>query len=171
MQAAKQSGTAMNLDDVQVYVKQIRKMAEDVYKTLGCGYGELIYKEALMVELRKASIPYEREGYVPILYKDLVIGTGKADIVVVPAQGLSIPIECKKTGIEEDAKQQLRTYMKGMGETCSHGILIQFPQPGPAQLEFRWARENPEGNLYFYRDDGGAWIFDENKPTKSKPKA
>jgi GxxExxY protein len=162
----------MNFDEVQGYVKQIQKMAGDVYETLGCGYDEIIYKEALMVELRKSSIPYERERYVPILYGPFVIGTGKADIVVIPVPGLSIPIECKKTGLKEDDRQQLRTYMKGMGDQCSHGILIRFPQPGtnksdtPDPLEFYWARKDREGILEFYRDEnGGAWVLDENKPT------
>src|SRR5664280_2645087 len=105
-------------------------MAHDVYNALGCGYDELIYKEALMVELRDARISYERERYVPIPYGKYVIGTGKADIVVITTEGLSVPVECKKTDLKEDHRQQLRTYMKGMGDKCAHGILIRFPQPG-----------------------------------------
>jgi hypothetical protein len=117
-----------------------------------------------------------RERYVPILYGRRVIGTGKADIVVIPTEGLSVPIECKKTLLKEDDRQQLRTYMKGMGNECAHGILIRFPQPGAhksdaiAPPEFYWARKDREGNVEFYRRENDAWVPDENKQ-KRKPKA
>jgi len=140
----------MTLHDVQTHIEQIHKMADDVYKTLGRGYNEMIYKEALMVELRSARLPYERERCVPIFYRPYVIGTGKADIVVVPAEGLSVPIECKIPGVKEEHRQQLRTYMKGVGDHCVHGILIRFSQPEESEavdpLEFYWARKDQEGN-------------------------
>jgi GxxExxY protein len=157
------------LREVQEHIEVIQRMAHSVYNTLGCGYDEIIYKEALMVELRNAHISYERERYVPILYGPRVIGTGKADIVVIPTEGLSVPIECKKTLLKEDDRQQLRTYMKGMGNDCEHGILIRFPQPGTHKSEkidppeFYWARKDREGNVEFYRHADNAWIPDENK--------
>ena len=101
-----------------------------------------------------------------------MIGTGKADIVATPIGGLSIPIECKKTGLKEDHRQQLRTYMKGMGSDCGHGILISFPQPGTYRSEsselpeFYWARKDGAGNVEFYRPEGDAWIPDDNKPKR-----
>jgi len=128
-----------------------------------------------MVEFREAHTPYERERYVPILYGKRVIGTGKADIVVIPTEGLSVPIECKKTSLKEDDRQQLRTYMKGMGDECAHGILIRFPQPGvhkPEKIdppEFYWARKDGDGNVEFYRREENDWVPDDNKQ-KPKPK-
>lgn len=141
---------------------------------LGCGYDEIIYKEALMVELRDAHIPYERERFVPIQYGPRVIGIGKADIVVIPVESLSIPIECKKTLLKEDDRQQLRTYMKGMGTDCAHGILIRFPQPGTHKSEkinppeFYWARKDREGNVDSYRVENDAWVPDDNKPKRQR---
>lgn len=95
--------TATELGEVQEHIEEIRKMAHSVYSTLGSGYDEIIYKEALMVELRDAHVSYERERYVPILYGKRVIGTGKADIVVIPAEGLSVPIE-----LQENSPQRRR---------------------------------------------------------------
>jgi GxxExxY protein len=163
------------LRDVQGHIEEIQRMAHDVYDTLGSGYDEIIYKEALMVEFRDAHIPYDRERYVPILYGQRVIGTGKADIVVIPAEGLSVPIECKKAQLKEDDRQQLRTYMKGMGSDCAHGILIRFPQPGTYRSdgierpEFYWARKGRDGNVEFYRPENSAWVPDDNKAIP-KPK-
>ena len=166
--------TATELHEVQEHVENIQRMAYHVYDRLGCGYGEIIYKEALMVEFRDAHISYDRERYVPILYGPRVIGTGKADIVVIPSEGLSVPIECKNNGLKEYDRQQLRTYMKGMGNDCVHGILIRFPQPGAYKSEkieppeFYWARKDGDGNVEFYRPENNAWVPDDNKP-KSKP--
>jgi hypothetical protein len=126
-----------------------------------------------MVELREAHVPYERERYVTILYKGrYVIGTGKADIVAIPASGVSIPIECKKTGLKEDDRQQLRTYMDGMGNACGHGVLIRFPQPGKEPndqpLEFYWARREANGSLAFYkRSLEGTWVLDKSKSERA----
>ncbi len=162
------------MDEVREYVERIECITHTVYDTLQSGYEELIYKEALMVELREASISFERERIVPILYGSFVIGTGKADIVVIPAVGLSIPIECKKTGLKEDDRQQLRTYMKGMGDRCTDGILIRFPQPGnyepdqPDRVEFLWARQDEAGNAKFFRHESGAWVLDDNKRKEPK---
>ncbi len=169
MASPKAQTATPELHEVQKHIEEIQKMARTVYDTLKCGYDEIIYKEALMVELRDAHISYERERYVPILYGPRVIGTGKADIVVIPTEGLSIPIECKKTLLKEDDRQQLRTYMKGMGNECAHGILIRFPQPGAHKPdtvnppEFYWARKDREGNVEFYRHENDAWVPDDNK--------
>ena len=166
---------ATELREVQKHIEEIQQMTHRVYDTLASGYDEIIYKEALMVELRDAHISYERERYVPILYRKRVIGTGKADIVVIPTEGLSVPIECKKTLLKEDDRQQLRTYMKGMGNECAHGILIRFPQPGAHKSEeidppeFFWARKDGDGNVECYRREENDWVPDDNKQ-KRKPK-
>lgn len=166
----------MDLPTVEQHVEMLRQMALAVYLELKSGYDEIVYKEALMVELREAHIAYERERYVPILYKGkYVIGTGKADIVTIPGMGVSIPIECKKTGLKEDDRQQLRTYMDGMGSACGHGVLIRFPQPGNAPgdqpLEFYWARRETDGSVAFYkRSSEGAWVMDEGKKERAPVK-
>ena len=151
-------------------IEEIREMALAVYDHFRSGYNESIYKEALMVELRNAHIPYDRERYVTIEYKSLVVGTGIADIVVFPPGLLPIPIECKKADLNQDHREQLRTYMKGVGDDCKHSILICFPQPGkdepeqPQALEFFWARKESDGRVLFYKvDSDGKWIPDFRK--------
>jgi len=43
----------------------------DVYKTLGIGFLEPVYQEALSVELLKRSVPFEREKPLTLFYKDV----------------------------------------------------------------------------------------------------
>lgn len=44
-----------------------------VYKTLGIGFLEPIYQEALAVEFTKRSIPFEREKPLELYYKDVLL--------------------------------------------------------------------------------------------------
>lgn len=43
----------------------------EVYKTLGTGYLEAVYQEALAVEFAQRAIPFEREHQLSIYYKDV----------------------------------------------------------------------------------------------------
>jgi len=43
----------------------------EVYKTLGTGYLEAVYQEALAVEFSRRGIPFEREHQLSIFYKDV----------------------------------------------------------------------------------------------------
>jgi len=43
----------------------------EVHKTLGCGFLEPVYQEALSIELGKQHIPYEKEKVFSIVYKDV----------------------------------------------------------------------------------------------------
>jgi GxxExxY protein len=161
---------------VQGSVEKLEKMACAVYEALKSGYSEKIYKEALMVEFRQNHIPYERERSVTIMYKGVAIGTGFADIVATPIANVPIPIECKTVAknLTEDHREQLRTYMNGMGSSCRHGILIQFKQPGNHEFEkdetplFYWARKNDKGIITFYRRKESKWVVEDNKKANGK---
>jgi len=43
----------------------------EVYKTLGIGFLEPVYQEALAIEFRKRSVPFEREKPLQLYYKDV----------------------------------------------------------------------------------------------------
>lgn len=44
-----------------------------VYNTLGCGFLEAVYQEALEIEFNKQGIPYEREKELEIVYDGVVL--------------------------------------------------------------------------------------------------
>jgi len=43
----------------------------EVHKTLGCGFLEAVYQEALMLEFKMQNIPFEREKVLTITYKGI----------------------------------------------------------------------------------------------------
>jgi GxxExxY protein len=45
----------------------------EVHNNLGHGFLEIVYKDALEYEFRKAGIPYEREKMYNVKYKDIIL--------------------------------------------------------------------------------------------------
>jgi len=45
----------------------------EVHNNLGAGFLEIVYKDALELEFRKAGIPYEREKIYDINYKGIIL--------------------------------------------------------------------------------------------------
>ncbi len=45
----------------------------EVHNNLGPGFLEIVYKDALEYEFRKANIPYEREKEYKVNYKDVIL--------------------------------------------------------------------------------------------------
>jgi len=121
-------------------IKQIKKIAEDVYKILGSGYQEVVYDKAMQVGLRLAKIRYESQKVVELRYKDHCVGEGYPDLVV-NLDGEKVVVELKAVGSELGAAeaQQLRNYLKIL--KIKQGLLINFQQPGKkegeTQLEIR----------------------------------
>ena len=48
-------------------------VAMEVHKTIGCGFTEPIYQEAIEEELRLREIPYQREKSFHVTYKGKVL--------------------------------------------------------------------------------------------------
>ena len=53
--------------------------AMKIHRTLGSGFLESVYANALAHELGKASISYERETPIHVLYDNTIIGEFRAD--------------------------------------------------------------------------------------------
>ena len=51
------------------------RWAIEVHRTLGPGFLESVYENALGVELRRRAIPYIRQVAVPIVYQGIEVGT------------------------------------------------------------------------------------------------
>src|SRR5689334_1580268 len=57
-----------------------------VHSTLGCGFKEIVYKDALELELIENDIPYQRELHFDIEYKNKILRHGfDADFLIYDA--------------------------------------------------------------------------------------
>ena len=93
----------------------------EVHKTLGSGFLENVYEEALIIELDIRKVRYERQKSIDVFYKGLLAKQFICDLLV----GGKVLVELKAlktiTGIEE---AQILNYMKATG--LEIGLLINF---------------------------------------------
>ena len=96
----------------------------EVHNTLGPGFVESVYEEALAYELELCDIPFERQQVVTVCYKGRVVGTHRLDLVV----DSKILLELKAVSALTDLfKQQTLSYLKATG--LKLGILANFGTP------------------------------------------
>lgn len=121
-------------------LKQIKKIANEVYGELGSGFDECVYQKAMEVGLRLAKIRYESQKVVELKFKDHYVGEGYPDIIV-NVNGNKLVVELKATGkLGGKEEVQIRSYMKIL--KIPYGLLINFQSPGTdvekeTQLEIR----------------------------------
>jgi len=107
---------------------QIMKAVFEVHNTLGPGFIESVYEEALAHELTLYQIPFERQIEIKVHYKEKLVGTHRLDFVVAD----KIILELKAVSALTDTfKQQTLSYLKATG--LKLGILINF---GTAKVEY-----------------------------------
>ena len=111
----------------------IRGAAMKVYNTLGCGFLEAVYQEALEIELDKRHIPYEREKELEICYNGIKLG--KKYVADFVCYG-KIILELKAVKeLDDSHRSQLYNYLKATGFKL--GFLINFGKYDELQIERR----------------------------------
>ena len=96
--------------------------AMEVHKTLGCGFLEAVYQEALEIEVRKRNIPYIAQKKLPIHYKDqLLEKTYVSDFISFGEIIIEIKALNRLSSLEES---QLLNYIKAANFQL--GLLINF---------------------------------------------
>jgi GxxExxY protein len=92
-----------------------------IHESLGPGYSESIYHNALEIELRHMNIQYETERIIPVTYNDHVIGNLRADIIV----DRSFIIELKAVrSLSDEHVEQVRRYLQLTG--IRRGLAVNF---------------------------------------------
>lgn len=93
-----------------------------VHQTLGCGFLERVYQDALEIEFKDRHIPYEREKEIKIMYKGKPLGEPyRADFVCYG----KIIVELK--AVDELCsvhRSQVVNYLKATGFKL--GLLVNF---------------------------------------------
>jgi|ERR1051326_2225541 GxxExxY protein len=113
----------MNTDKI---TETIIGCAMKVSTTLGVGFLEKVYENALIVESRKAGLAVEQQKVLSVIYDGVVVGDDTADLLV---EGLVI-LELKAVKLIDELHQaQLLNYLKAAGPKV--GLIMNF---GTARL-------------------------------------
>ncbi|MHB0937247.1 MAG: GxxExxY protein [Armatimonadota bacterium] len=108
--------------DPQTYA--IIGAAIEVHKTLGAGFLEAVYQEALAIELQRRGIPFKREVSLPIFYKGTTLSCAyRADFVCFE----DIVLELAEDALTSTDQAQVLNYLKATG--FERGLLLNFGAP------------------------------------------
>ncbi len=120
----------------------IKEVAKYVYKTLGPGHAEAIYRDAMSLELQERGFKVKTEAPISIKFKtkkgkNMIVGSGKVDLfleksnkfIVVELKTVGKIIREKGKTNKEDTREyiQLQKYLSALD--IKVGILINFPFP------------------------------------------
>lgn len=102
----------------------------EVHSTLGCGFLEIVYRDALEREFIDRKIPYQREVEIRVPYKGIVLpSTYRADFICFG----SVIVEAKAIkGLTEIDEAQALNYVRATRFT--RAILVNF---GGLRLEYK----------------------------------
>ena len=102
-------------------ITEVIECAKRIRRQLGPGFLEKVYKNAMVVELRKLKLNFETEKLIQVLYDGIVVGEYRTDIIV---EGKLI-LELKATQDLSIANEvQLVNYLTSTG--IDDGLLINF---------------------------------------------
>ncbi|MFN8278787.1 MAG: GxxExxY protein [Saprospiraceae bacterium] len=102
--------------------------AMEVHKQLGNGFQEVIYQRSLEHEMMMQGLSFAREFEMPIIYKELQVGTRRVDFLVED----KISVELKAlTQLEPVHLAQAINYLEAYN--LEIGLLINF---GETKLKF-----------------------------------
>jgi GxxExxY protein len=108
-------------EDVNELTQRIIGCAMRVSSTLGVGFLEKVYENALVVELRLQGIDCQQQHALQVMYEGVVVGDFICDIVVEDR----VVLELKSCRVIEDVHQaQLLNYLRATGVRV--GLLLNF---------------------------------------------
>ena len=100
---------------------ELVKAAFEVHKTLGPGYLEKVYEDALVIELKLRNINFSRQKQIEIRYKTYPIAKGKIDLLIDNKIIVEIKaVEC----FAEIHRAQIISYLRATN--LKLGLLMNF---------------------------------------------
>ena len=121
--------------------------AQEVHKVLGRGMNEVIYQEALAIELRTRGMTFEREKHLQLTYKNVVLE--KNYIADFYYNGVVVELKSVDS-ITSEHRAQLFNYLRVSNH--DRGILLNFGEK----------RLRAERYLYLPEDDDFVLLTQEN---------
>ncbi len=102
-----------------------------VHRTLGSGFLEKVYENAMMIELGRSDLKAAQQAPIPVNYEGQRVGEYFADILV---EGRVI-CELKAAAVNSEHKVQLVNYLAATG--LDTGLLINFGRSVTVKRKFR----------------------------------
>ena len=103
----------------------------EVYNTLGLGFQEVVYKDAMEIEFRERNIAYVRENTIYVDYKGITLKHSfSADFKL--REQIIVEVKVNKDGITDFAIAQTLNYLKASGMKL--GLIINF---GGTSLDYK----------------------------------
>ncbi len=100
---------------------KIIKAFYKVYNTLGYGFLEKVYENAMVIELKKSGFKIKQQQNIKVYYEEEVVGDYYADLIVNDA----VIVELKASAsICEEHKAQLLNYLRATD--IEVGLLLNF---------------------------------------------
>lgn len=111
-------------DELNELTEKIIGCAITMSRSLGPGFLEKVYENALCIELRRASLNFEQQKGLTVFYDGEAVGDYFADILV---EGIVL-LELKAMrAIEEAHQAQMLNYLKTTG--LEIGLILNFGTP------------------------------------------
>jgi len=102
-------------------IEKVITIFNKVYNKLGCGFLEKVYKDAMMIELKKEGIPSISQSGIRLFYKGEIIDEQYADMLV--DNKVIVMIKAAK-GLVEGNEAQLIHCLKATD--IEAGVLLNF---------------------------------------------
>ncbi len=109
--------------------KEIIGAAMEVHSTLGCGFLERVYEEALAVEFGLRDVSFERQKPLDVFYKEKNVKQFVCDFLVAGAVLVELKAIKELTGVETG---QVLNYLKAT--SLKLGLLLNF---GASSLQYK----------------------------------
>lgn len=123
----------MNDDELNALTEKVIGCAFQVSNTLGSGFLEKVYENALAIELRKSGLDVKQQAPINVLYDGIVVGEYFADLLVSDA----VIVELKAVKEFSDAHAaQCLNYLKATGLPIC--LLLIFGKPRVAVKRYRF---------------------------------
>ena len=126
----------MNSDKL---TEQVIGLAMKVHRALGAGFVEFIYRNALLIELKKAGLSAEVEKPIKVRYDGVIVGEFSVDLLI---EGWLI-VELKAVrALTEEHEVQTVNYLTAMEQ--DFGLLLNF---GGKSLQFKRKFRRAQDNI------------------------
>jgi GxxExxY protein len=112
------TGKGLEYEDL---TEKIIGCAIEVHRKLGPGFIESVYENALIIELQKKGLSFNRQREVVIQYDGVEVGRHRLDLIIND----TIVVELKAVkNIEDIHFAIVKSYLKALGK--EHGLMINF---------------------------------------------